>query len=586
LAEEQDKHPPIDAQKLIDDKVREIAYLRKLEEIYNEGLAHRRVIAADWDGYIQFLRGKQWPKRRPSHKVSATINLLIENIERKSALLTDAKPIPKVIPRSDRFQDTADVLNILINRIFQTSDFGQAQVEMLEYAQLFGTGFIGTVFDESAANGLGDITTPAFDPRAVLIDPFVRKSYLLHQGEFVILEDIWALDKARDLYPKRADRFKADEVLSRYSNSRTDAQHTWWARIFHSPDQDVRESYIPRVSVREYWLRDYSGEFRNNMRKTVLVGDVIADDGENPYNDGGFPIEMLSWHTDFNTAWGWGDVELLRSPQEVYNKILASIVENIILMQNAIWIGDADALTKEEWRKLTNAPGSYVRKRPGRELRREPGVPLPSDVYNTLGIVEGTGIEKTTGMVDVMRGVRTGQVSSGVGIESLQLMAQALIRLRARAIEALHVRLGKKLVSRIFQFYEPEKIAEVLLAKGEESETLQALNTDLLKPISRRDRNVWKDFAFEVEPGSGLALAETQKRIESFRLREIGVIDDRALLEDLKYPHREKVLKRVEAMRQNAANEEIPPGQDGGSPQGSRATQFPNQAGASPKGRF
>jgi len=556
-------------------------YRLKLMNIYKEASMYKDTISRNWSDYVTFLRGtSQWPARRPSYKVSALINFMVENIERKTALLTDAKPIPKVIPRSDVYQDTADIINDLMSMLFEENSFGQASADLVDNAQVFGSGFMGTPFDKSGDNGRGAIDVVSYDPRAAYFDPLVTKSYLLHEGEYFILEDIWALEKARDMFPKRADDFRADVGLSSYRN---DSTKSMWgsmvSRVFRTQKQEMTLSEIPRVYIREFYIKDRSGEFRNNCRKSVMVGEVIADDGDNPYNDGELPVDMLTWHVDFNSGWGWGDVELLKNPQELSNKIMSVIIENITLMSNAIWVGDADALAKEDWKKLNSAPGTYVKKRPGRELRREPGVPLPDYILNVLDNVGMAG-EKITGMVDVMRGIRTGQVSSGVGIESLQMMAQALIRLRARALETVYARVGRKLTSRIFQFYKPDKIIEVLKNR-QGNKAVEAVVSELIKPISERRKDAWTDIIFKIEPGSSLALAQTQKRAESIQLHELQIIDDEAVLDDLEYPHRNKVLERVRKKRQDDANKEVP----ARTGPGSQGSQFPNQTGASPAGK-
>jgi len=556
-------------------------YRLKLMNIYKEASMYKDTISRNWSDYVTFLRGtSQWPARRPSYKVSALINFMVENIERKTALLTDAKPIPKVIPRSDVYQDTADIINDLMSMLFEENSFGQASADLVDNAQVFGSGFMGTPFDKSGDNGRGAIDVVSYDPRAAYFDPLVTKSYLLHEGEYFILEDIWALEKARDMFPKRADDFRADVGLSSYRN---DSTKSMWgsmvSRVFRTQKQEMTLSEIPRVYIREFYIKDRSGEFRHNCRKSVMVGEVIADDGDNPYNDGEFPVDMLTWHVDFNSGWGWGDVELLKNPQELSNKIMSVIIENITLMSNAIWVGDADALAKEDWKKLNSAPGTYVKKRPGRELRREPGVPLPDYILNVLDNVGMAG-EKITGMVDVMRGIRTGQVSSGVGIESLQMMAQALIRLRARALETVYARVGRKLTSRIFQFYKPDKIIEVLKNR-QGNKAVEAVVSELIKPISERRKDAWTDIIFKIEPGSSLALAQTQKRAESIQLHELQIIDDEAVLDDLEYPHRNKVLERVRKKRQDDANKEVP----ARTGPGSQGSQFPNQTGASPAGK-
>ncbi|MFA5132948.1 MAG: hypothetical protein WC444_06505 [Candidatus Paceibacterota bacterium] len=569
---------------------REIEYVGMLNKYYTEAALYKQQHTQDWARYTKFLKGEQWPVRRPSHKVSSVINFTIENIERKTALLTDSKPIPSIVPRSDSFQDTADILNDLCSAIFEQSVFGQGMSDVVYNGQVFGAGFTSTVYDRSGGNGRGEILVPSVDPRAAYFDPLVIKSYNLCEGEYFIVEDVWALSKAQDIYPKVADRIKADAGLTPFRQAQ---QHkgflsTLLGTIFQPQGiQDPHVSAVPRVYIREFWLKDRSKtergkpEFKNMSRKSVLIGDVVlADDGENPYDDGEFPQDMLSWHADPDCGWSWGDVELLTNPQEQFNKLLATILENAILMSNAIWVGDADALTKEEWIKLTNAPGSHVKKRPGRELRREAGVALPQYVFEVANFLK-VAKDEITGMVDVMRGIRTGQVSSGVGIEALQMAAQALVRLRGRAIEAMHMRIGRKLISRIFQFYEPERIFEVLRARQSKYEQqIKEIESELLRPVSKRKERAWLDVVFQIEPGSSLQLVKQERKQQSMNLRKMQVIDDRALLEDLEYPHREDVLKRVEMKRQDEQNQEVTPQQPAS--HAGASTQFPNQSGGSP----
>lgn len=542
----------------------------------------QQYVSQDWSNFTQFIRGaNHWPRRRPTYKVSAVINFIIENIERKTALLTDTKPIPTVTPRADTHQRTADLLNNMIDLIFADSHFVQANTDVIDNAQVFGSGFLGTLYD----NDDNDIRLVSYDPRAVYIDPMVMKSFLLHEGEYLVLEEIWSLEKARDLFPKKADSMKPDSALSTYIKKDTGPEQGMLRRIFTQARDDLVASVVPRVFVREFYLRDRSRgsggtyNFKNACRRAMMVGEEVVDDGENPYNDGMFPVDMLHWHLDFSSCWGWGDVELLRNPQELTNKIVATVIENIMLMSNAIWIGDADALDKKEWDRLNNAPGNYVKKKPGRELRREPGVPLPTYVQQVLADL-GIRSEKITGMVDVVRGIASGQISSGVGVESLQLMAQALIRLRARAAEQVHARVGKKLVSRIFQFYGPERVQPLLDVQANKSADGEvAITSELLKPISKRKKDAWKDVMFKIEPGSSLGLAKTQRRIESMQLRKMEVIDDEALLEDLEYPHRTEVLERTRMKRQDDEDLEVQ------AQRGDKGSQFPHQPGASPAGR-
>lgn len=566
---------------------KEIEFVSKLSAIYEEAYAHREVEAKNWDTFRKFVRGlNQWPARRPSYKVSALINFLPSNLERKAALLTDTKPKIEIKPRRSGLDDTCKILSKCIDAIWEEQEVSQKLVELTLQAQTFGSTFANTTYDRDADGGRGDVDVVIRDPRSVLVDPNVRRSYLLGKGEFVILEDIYPLAFARAMWPKRAHLMRPAPEFSTFAPVQRQGLLARVATKIWRPSSksDEIKSEIPRVVVREFWMRDRSktdagrDAYRNQCRKVTLVNDILVSDADNPFWDGNFPLDMIDWHMNLNSSWGWGDVELLKGPQEIINKLTSTIIENAILMTNAIWIGDADALSKKEWDNLTNEPGSYVKKRPGKELRREPGLPLPDALYRTLDMFKSYGIDEISGMVDVMRGMHSGQVESGVAIESLQLAAQAMIRLKARSIESLIKRIGQKMISRIFQYWDQDRILNLVGAE-EAIRQFNFVRSELIRPYGKRVPDAFRDYQFIVVPGSSLAMSKMQKVMMATQLFQLGLIDELELLKTMEYPNAEKVAMDAQKRRAAMMQAQGGPGGPGG---GSHAntSSFPFQVGA------
>ncbi len=565
---------------------RELHLVRKLLMIYEEAWTYRQKQAVNWETYRKFVRGhNQWPARRPKHKVSALVNFLPSNLERKAALLTDTKPKIEIRPRRTGLDDTSKILTKCIDAIWEEQEIGQKLVELAIQAQTFGSTFTNTIYDRDLDGGRGDIDVVVRDPRSVLIDPNVRRSYLLNRGEFVILEDVLPLSVCKDMWPARADLIRPSEQFSTFHPIRqTGLLGSLVSRIWKPSQQnDALKSEIPRCVVREFWMRDRSknqngqDKYRNQSRKITMINDVIVADGDNPYYDGNNPLDMLDWHFDLDTAWGWGDVELLKGPQELINKMTSTIVENAIMMSNAIWIGDADALSKKDWDRLTNEPGSHVRKRPGKELRREPGVPLPNYVFEALEYFKSRGIDEISGMVEVMKGLRTGQVESGVAIESLQMMAQAMIRLKARSMESMMKRIGQKLIARVFQYYTDDRILN-LVGTDEEFRQFKFVRSELIKPHNKRVPDAFRDYQFMIVPGSSLAMSKMQKVMMATQLFQMGIIDELELLKSMDYPNAERVAAQAKVRRQQMMQAEAQQG--GGDSAKGNSRSFPNQMGA------
>jgi hypothetical protein len=227
----------------------------------------------------------------------------------------------------------------------------------------------------------------------------------------------------------------------------------------------------------------------------------------------------------------------------MFNKVLASILENAILMGNGIWVGDRDALSEEGWKKLSNEPGGHVRVRPGKTLRRDTPPALPEYIMRAAEMMVN-GIEKLSGITEVTEGRRPGQVTSGVAIESLAVMAQTTIRLKARQIEGLIQRMGQKLIPRIFAYYTADRIFNLVGEKGG-FQQYKYEREKIRKVIKERGMSAFQDYQFKVVPTSSLAMTKWQKGLVATQLFQMGAIDQEALLEAMEYQNREVIMERM-----------------------------------------
>jgi hypothetical protein len=211
-----------------------------------------------------------------------------------------------------------------------------------------------------------------------------------------------------------------------------------------------------------------------------------------------------------------------------------------------MWIGDRDALSDKEWNRLNNEPGTYVRKRPGRDLRREAGISLPPSLTQVLTML-ATAIKELGGDTEAAGGRKPGQVTSGQGIEALQLAATTTVRLKARQVEYLIQNIGQKIVSRIFQYLDDDRaykllgdtqdVQQFLYERGKLKEALDQANIKLL--------NAHEFFQFKVAPASSLSMTKWQRGLIAVQLYQLGAIDRQAVLEAMEYPNWEEVLKRT-----------------------------------------
>ena len=525
-------------------------FLKELNDRYTEGARFRDKVTQDWKHSIEVMRGNVWPDKRPKYKVNAVMNFLAQVVERKTALLTDSKPIANVVSRKRGLDPVCEILQKVIDGVFEERSWEQRLTEFVFLEQHFGTAAINTCFDTTLDWGRGDIDLTILDPRTFVFDPFVTRSYNLNNGEYFCLETARPTDYLRDKYSERSDDIKPDFASD--ENIREDSVLSKIRNFFRGRNEERGMStVVPRSVVRDYWVRDRKTKKDGKLvyptwREVLVAGGCIVQDGTLPYIDGNLPVDMMDWDFNVDSAYGTNEVLKLEMPQLMFNKVLATEIENAILMGNGIWVGDTNALSKEEWERLSNEPGSIVKKRPGTELRREPGVALPAHLTQILTLLL-TGIEKLSSITEVTEGRKVGQVTSGVAIESMQLAAATAIRLKARQIESLIQRVGQKLISRIFQYYTEDRVFNLVGEAGGFQQYIFERNVirELVEKNGRSMTDAFQDFQYRVVPASSLALTKWQKGLIAMQLYQAGAIDREALLEAIEYPNREEILKRT-----------------------------------------
>jgi len=532
----------------------------KLKRMKKEAQRAKERIARNWNQYPDFYRGLiQWPKELPSYRVPALLNIVQQIIERKAAMLSDAKPIMRVYhnlsedaPPELRKQaeDVAQVIEKYIENIWYEHALDQRLCRALVYAQVFGSVGFNTVIDRERGKSGPDPTFFVLDPRCLLIDPFCQSADELYKASYIAIEDIKDTEALKVTYPQLSGQIKptvggiyrADDYLGTLKQKVR-------AMLNLSEGQAIDRTDVTAFWLKDYSLRDIGGDMEYpNGRYILLAGeDVILEDRPNPFIDGAWPIDFIDWHHDLNSIWGFGDVEIYKSPQEMLNKLLSLLLENAALMTNSIWVGDSDALTPNEWKELVNRPGLIVKKRIGRELKREAPPPLSSGLFNMLEFLL-MGTERISGIPAAAEGRKPGDVTSGVGIDALQSAAQVVIRMKARQLETIFDSIGRKMCSRVFQYIDDARLQQVV------GDPIQVLNLNKMRKSYLTTDLGWKDFVFKIVPGSGLQNSKYQQGLQTMQLYQMGVIKGRKrVLDALNIPNAEDIEaenQQIEAVEQ------------------------------------
>jgi hypothetical protein len=536
----------------------------KLENMFVEADRARDIIAKEkqWSKAVDMLRGKQLPEGRPEWKPDAVLNQLRVLVERKTAMLTDTKPQFTVVPRNvtNNYADAAGMLKETAEAWWDDMDMDMSIARLIVFAQVFGSGVVSTTWNTKEK----DVVMDVIDPRRFLIDPSIGHVTELSRAEYMIYEDFPSIAEMEMRFPKYKGQFKAfiPEVGEKQS---------WLQRLSNLfAKTRIADAAVPRTSVRHYWIKDYTVDSKEITRysdtgeeqKTTIYersypggryiiwanGDVIVHDVKNPYMDFQAPFDMLDWYTDLDTIWGDGEIREHTSPQLLLNKLVEIVVENAMLMNNSIWVCDIDAVPDSgpySWNQFTNRAGNIIRKRHGREVRRDAAPPIPADTQQFIAYLQKFIETRSGGMEGSVTGGSVGQIQSGLGVEQLQMAATALIRLKARSLESLIQRVGQKFISRVFQFYTNDRIF-ARFGPGAEYEQyifLRQKLKDCLGAVSLEDAQ--RDFRFKVAPGSSLAMSKIQRALVASQLFQMGIIDREEVMKAVEWPDWKNVLQRT-----------------------------------------
>jgi hypothetical protein len=279
-------------------------------------------------------------------------------VERKAALLTDTKPILRITPTVasnskdrnfvGRMNDAAQALENVIEGVWYERGMQLKLARAAVTAQMSGYAGFHTFFNDRL-RPFPDIDIQNIDSSCIILDPVVSEAENASSGQYLVIDDLLPTDYLKYTFPKVASKIKPTKGFS--ANADDSTLYEKVKKIVGGGEES--KIAIDRTIIHRFWFTDYTTQkIEGEATLTYPTGRyfIMTDDGlplydaPNHYIDGNWPLDILSWHIDPRSAYGFGDIELYRGPQDIFNKLLALVIENASLMTNPIWIGDIDAL--------------------------------------------------------------------------------------------------------------------------------------------------------------------------------------------------------------------------------------------------
>lgn len=564
--------------------------LKLVQQLLDKAKKHRAMYDKDWLEHYRMFRGKQWKESRPSYRHSEVINLVHRAIQSSVPIQMDTRPRFEFLPQEPGDTEVAEILNVVAEADWSR---GNSQMELLEVvydSNIYGTGMSCTKGEPNKVEYASEDPVYCYpDPEARDTDKRCRFFVHAEPRDVGWIKAKWK-DKAEFLKADLQDLAKAeraeDDVRFR---SPADRNMVMEGSTPLDPSNKDLALLITAYLTAEMCEEEFDEEERADEktgepvyvqvarypkgRKVVVCNNVVLEDGPTPYDDGEIPYERYPNYVMPREFWGQSEVEQLKGPQRVFNKLVSFALDVTALMGNPIWMIPSTSGVDPD--TLVNRPGLNVEYDPtpsGDKPQRQEGVQLQPHVLQMIDRME-QWFDSITGSQDVTRGANPSGVTAASAINSLQEAAQTRVRQKARNLDCYLQKVGQHWLSRALQFYSAPRIVRLTANKGaaryfkmrvepyarEDGTTARRLSfmpyTDrgLEDPTNAKVYEIKGEFDVRVATGSSLPFAKAEKEAKLLALFDRGIVDAREVLKGTDYPNYEAVLQRVTAKAQQDA---------------------------------
>jgi len=480
-----------------------------------------------WRKYEEYYKNDQWKQSSTDkNRIQPTINYIFTTVESLMPYLTSNVPDPIVLPIHPDAEETASDLTKIVKIILEKNNI-EKSLQLGERQRLkFGTSIWKVFFDPTKLNGLGDVSFEVVDPVNFFIDP--NEVDNLQNADFCGTSVKRSVEYLKRRYPDKANEIVADQM----SNEIT---------VYDSEDEEDPRNRM--ATLIEYWKKDVE----NGLVRIVVAGDVLLRYDTDFYMHGKYPFVRSVDYPIQKSFWGMGEAEQLVEMQDILNKLLQIVVENVALAngqlvvdKNASGIRDIKSLASQLWKPGLTIPVNDIN-----SIKKLDGVMAPSWVINLIQMIQ-KNIELVTGVSPLYLGEAPGSVTAASGILALQEQATARVKLKLQEQGRLIEEIVDFIIAYAVEFYTEDRYFRYLDEKRE-PQWIQMNSDDLAK----RDENgnlIIPEFDVSIAVGFDAPMSRAYIEQMAMQLHQMGVINAVEVLKTMNFPNKEEIIERLEAV--------------------------------------
>ena len=517
---------------------------------FNDALTAKKDLHDKWARYEEYYKNNQWKYKQVAEKrVKPTTNYCFSTIEAIMPFLTADMPDPIVLPTKIEHEKMAEDLTKIVKILLKKNKIEQA-LQIVERSRLkFGTGIFKVYFDPTKYNGLGDI---AFDPvDNVNFFPDPEETDDFQRGRFCMTATKRSLKYAKERYPDKANQIEADQ---KYAELQT-----------YDAEESATNPRDEFVTIIEYWTKDPE----QGLVRIVVVGETLVRYQPRFYMHGKYPFVFGVDYPLQKSLWGMGEIEQIENMQDVLNKMLQIVIENVALANGQLivdktssGIKDIRSLANELWKPGLTIPVNDIN-----SIKKLDGVVAPAWVINLIQMIK-QDIELVTGISPIYMGQSTGSVTAASGILALQEQATARVRLKLKEQARMLEEIVKFVVAYIVEFYDVDRTFRYL-ENNREPVWIVVNGNDIAEKDAEGNKYI-PEFDVDIEVGYDTPMSRAYIEQQAMQLFQMGVIDAIEVMKTMNFPFKDEIIARLEE-KQNVI------GQLGGLPEGTQSPALMGQ---------
>lgn len=539
----------------------EVALAGRVRNLFLRARDKRRPLVQQWNKNYRMLRNRYYTSARPAYMASPEVPEIFPLVASFVGWMSDLRPtwnvMPYAMPHTPYYEMMSKMgadLSTVLKARWEDDEIEAEDEKMIWDSQIYGTGIAKIGWDVTESANLGDVVVRRVDPYTFYPDPQASN---LKDANYFIEARTYTLQELNRRWPGSADLFLAgleEDVDSAPSQlgHREDMPMANPGAIspatvpryskYGQSRMDTQNYEDAGVTVFEAWIREHEvidDRAYDGWRVVIVAGNrVLMNEKANElWDHGSHPYERFVPY-DMGEFWGISLVELLISPQETLNRLLASVQHNVDLVGNPVFVeGTRSGLQRTQ---ITNKPGQRITVNENSKADWLQPAPLQPVIPELIRYYLSR-MEAISGLQAIRGNAPQGRNAAST-IDAMQEAGFVRVRMALRSLERFLRRVGMKAAALVVENYTAPRLIATVGPDGEQSMT--ALVSEHFY-VPGPNGSFPLRFKLNVDVGAQTQTSREARESKAITLYGLGAIDRMALLEAVDWPNRAVIAERI-----------------------------------------